>query len=252
MKILIAIFLVWLGINPVLWAQDYAAVLQWYKRVELGLPISGVVAQVKANVGDRVKAGQILLALDQKSVKAQVAQAQAQVTSAQRRLQEAQAEWDRAKELYERTVLSNSERDEVESKRIQAESELRIAQAQLSQAQTQLKFSTIKAPFEGLVVKRAVEPGQTIVSALQAAPLMILVDANTMVARILVSPQDITRFQIGQAATVKIDNKNFSAKIHQVGFEPVMSNGDAHYEVDVLFNTENQVLRAGQKATVVP
>lgn len=252
MKNLIAIFLVWLGIHPVLWAQDYTAVLQWYKRVELGLPSSGVVAQVKADVGDRVKAGQILLALDQKHVKAQVAKAQAQVTGAQRRLQEAQAEWDRAKELYERTVLSNSERDEIESKYVQAESELRVVQAQLIHAQTNLKFSTLKAPFDGLVVKRAVEPGQTIVSALQAAPLMILVDANTMVARILVSQQDISRFQIGQVATVKVNNTSFNAKIHQVGFEPVMLNGDAQYEVDVLFSTENQVLRAGQKAIVVP
>lgn len=246
MRKLISLLLLLISLPVV--AKDWPARLEWSRRVSLSLPVSGIVTQVKANVGDHVQAGQILLQLDEEGFKARVDSAQAKLTQAKHTLTEARREWKRAKALYERTVLSDTDLQNAKLALIRAKSQFDISQASLRKEKLDLKYSVLRAPFEGIVVQREVEVGQTIVSRLQANPLMVLVEWGRILASLSVTEESLKDFKEGAKATVIINNKRFSGTVKSVGMEPI--DGKEIYKVDIQFDTQGQVLRAGQKGLV--
>lgn len=231
-------------------AKDWPAHLDWSRRVSLSVPVSGIVTQVNAKLGDRVKAGEILLQLEQEGFKARVDSAQADLVQARHNLKEANREWQRAKELYERTVLSDVSLQKAKTVLVKARSRYNVRQATLKKEKLNLKYSTLQAPFEGMVVRREVELGQTIVSRLQANPLMILVEWGSMLAKFTVAEESLNDFKEGAKATVIINNRRFNGSVVSIGLEPVRKNETSRYEVQVRFSTQGQLLRAGQKGLV--
>jgi len=235
-----------------LWAQDLAATLEWARRVELGTQVSGTIHQVSVNTGDRVKRGQVLVKLDARGFAAEVARTSAELARFEKALEEATRELDRAKELYERTVLSDHELQLAEIGHVEADANYRGAQAALTQAELDLHYSAIRAPFDGVTVRRDAELGQTVVSRLQAAPLVVVAETGRMVARALVSLDEVAGVTGGQALEVSVAGERYRGTVRHLGLEPAAQEGGAaRYLLDVLFEyPPERILRAGQKAVV--
>jgi multidrug efflux system membrane fusion protein len=119
----------------------------------------------------------------------------------------------------------------------------------LAKAEFDLRHSEIKAPFNGIVVLRQVNEGETIVSS-ETPPLMIEVaEADVMVAGFQVSGGQLGRFKNGNKATVSVGGDQYSGEVSAVGFEPVSQSGNK-YLINVRFNTKGKLLRAGRAAKV--
>ena len=228
-------------------ATDLPATLQWSQRVELAAPVSGVVQKVYVDVGDRVKKGQVLVALDATAYSAGGAEAKAEVAHAQEEGRDAKRNLDRVQELYNRTVISMTELEQAQLRNVRAQSQLQEAQAKLTTNQKKLSDAAVRAPFDGVVLARQVESGQAVASQLQPQPLIVIARAGEMVARARASLAQVDQFKAGQAATVAVGQKSYSGKIRTLGLEPVA--GKDEYLVDVLFPVR-EVLRAGTPATV--
>lgn len=228
-------------------AADLPASLQWSQRVELAAPASGVVQTVNVNVGDRVRKGQVLVALDAAVYSAGVAEARADVTRAQEEEREAKRNLDRIQELYNRTVISTSELEQAQIQQVRAKTHLDGAKAKLAANQQQLRDAAVRAPFDGLVLARQVEPGQAVASQLQPQTLIVLARAGEMVARAKASLAQVEKLKSGQTVSVEVAQKSYSGKIKTLGLEPVGDKGE--YLVDVVFPIQ-EVLRAGTPATV--
>ena len=142
--------------------------------VPLTTPVSGVVQTVLVKQGQSVKKGQVLLSLDDSIYQARVAEAAAGASRLQAEMAEADKDLKRAKELYDRAVSSTTEYDQAKLRFARADGLYREAQAKLSIAKKNLEYSTLRAPFNGVVSKRLAEPGMVVSTELQPATLIIL------------------------------------------------------------------------------
>ncbi len=147
------------------WAAD---------RVPLTTPVSGVVKEVYVQVGQRVKKGDKLLALDDTRLKARVMEAEAGFTRYKQEAEEADRELKRAEELFDRGVSSTTEFDAVKLRHVRAAANLREAEARLIIARKNLDDSVLRAPFDGVVKAREAEPGMYVAAELKPPTLILL------------------------------------------------------------------------------
>lgn len=242
-----------LGVTGVLQAAEVTGSLQWVRRVELSTPVSGVISQVAVNSGDEVQKGQTLLNLDARGFNALVKKAEARVQTGKEARDEARRELERTTEMYERTLLSDHELQLAKIALSNAEAELQAAEAERTLARLELEYSRVQAPFDGVVLERSAEVGQTVVTRMQSVPLLVLAETGRMLARIEVGEQELATLRKGMEAQVRAGGKTFRGTVQRLGMEPVIAAGGvAKYEADVLFDyPRNERLRAGQSAVVV-
>jgi len=233
------------------YALELPATLQWSKRVELGTPISGIIKTVIVNTGDRLKRGESLVKLDARNYSAAFDKATANAKNLREKRKEAQRELDRAQELYDRTVLSDHDLQTAKNAKIEADSDYATAKAELVTAGLNLEYTDIKAPFDAFVLKRHVEVGQTIISQLKPKILVTIAAAGEMIARGYIAQDDLNGLTRGQSATVVVVGLEFDGSIKHVGLEPVKTDKQGiYYEIDIVFNTGERILRAGQQVTI--
>lgn len=230
-------------------AADIAATLQWSQRVELSPRVSGIVREVGVNVGDRVKKGQPLLALDAALYQARVAESRAAVARFTEETAEAKRDRERIQELYDRTVISTSELDQGKLRYARAVAQRDGARAQFRAEQKNLADSVLRAPFDAVVVARLVEPGQNVAVGLQPQTLLVLAKAGEMTARFKMSADQIGGLKVGQAVTVKVGKQDYPATLRTLGLEAIKDKDGAAYEADAVFAVKD-LLRAGTMAAV--
>ena len=244
----LAVLLLFGGMTP-LWAANFDASLVWLHRVELGTPVSGVINEVKVVPGDVVQKGQALLRLDPRGFQARLKMAQAQHKSLQEKRAEAKRELERAEELYERTVLSDHDLQTAKNSYIEADAEYKGAEAALVQARLDLEYSTLSAPFNAVVLERFAQLGQTVSADLQPVTLLVVAEANKMLARTYVDIEQANILKKNSNASVTVNDNQYTASVFSVGLEPVPEENDK-YVLDVIFDTGKLQLRAGQEAVI--
>ena len=160
----------------------------------------GMVQRVLVEPGDWVAAGQTLAVIE-RSVQAQEANSlAASVRVAQADAALAQSELDRAKALVARGFISKADIDRKTASRDAANAKVAVARAQYGQTRAQIGRLDIRSPAAGLVLTRAVEPGQ-VVSPGNGA-LFRVAKGGEFEIRALLAEQDIARLKVGDAADV--------------------------------------------------
>lgn len=122
----------------------------------------GRVISVAVEPGDWVRAGQVLAVLDRSVQNQQAASQSAQIAVAQADANLAQANLDRASQLVERGFISKADMDRLTATRDAAAARVQVARAQLGERRARNAELNIVAPAAGLVLTRAVEPGQVV------------------------------------------------------------------------------------------
>lgn len=234
-------------IPQTLWAADIQATLQWSQRVELSTPVSGVVQVVNVEVGDLVKRGQVLLTLDNTAYQAGVAENQSEIPRLNAEVDEAKRDLVRVQELYQRTVVSTTDLDQAKLRLVTRLSMLAEARARLRQNQKALDDTSLRAPFDAVVVLRQAEPGLSVAAGLQPQMLLTLARSGEMIARTHLSSPQMDKLKTGQVLTVSVAGINYTGKIKTLGLEPIKINEEWVYPVDVVFPTK-EPLRAGAPA----
>jgi multidrug efflux system membrane fusion protein len=246
--VILAMQLAWIGtVN----ALEISASLHWSKRVELATPVSGVIKSVEVNTGDRVKQGDVLLKLDDRNYTAALLRARARVKDLVEKHKEAQRELKRAQELYDRTVLSEHDLQTAKNNKVAADSEYETAKSELVSAELNLEYTSIRAPFAALVISVNAESGQTVVSQLKPETLVTVAAAGEMIARGQIEQSQLNGPLQGRPAEVLIAGVRYDGKVKYVGLEPVKTDKQGiYYDIAVVFNTGQRILRAGQQVTI--
>jgi membrane fusion protein (multidrug efflux system) len=128
------------------------------------------VQQVLVDVGDSVKMGQELLKLDPEFFRIEVTQRQADLDAAKASLQEAELNLNRMRGLFEKPAgempsVSRKQYDDAKTQYQGASARLRGAEGALQYAQKRLDETIVRAPFNAVVTKRMVDPGEPVNSA---------------------------------------------------------------------------------------
>lgn len=121
--------------------------------------------------GVRVKAGDKIAEIDARDYRAQLEAAKATVASAEATVKDAKREFDRANTLFKEGTATEQERDQAEASYERAVAALAQAKAQAELAEINLDETVITAPMDGVVTKRAVEPGTLLTAGAQIATI---------------------------------------------------------------------------------
>ena len=241
--------------------------LQPVTQVDVGVEVSGTVEEVLVYFNDRVEAGQVLARLDttqfaakERQSRAALQLAEARVREAQATVTEARARLDRSQRLLAQKLTPRESHDAQQAAFDRALAGLGVAQAQVQQSRAQLDYdrrviekSVIHAPIGGIVLKRQVEPGQTVVAALQTPVLFTLAESlSQMLLYVQVDEADVGKVADGQLAEFTVDaypNRRFPARIKLLRYVPQTVEGVVTYEAQLSVDNSELLLRPGMTAT---
>ncbi len=241
--------------------------LQPVTQVDVGTEVSGTIDQVTVDFNDRVTQGQVLARLDPDTFRAKQRQSQAalllaraSVTEAEVTVTETTSKLHRTQGLIAKRLSSPEELDTATAAAGRAAAALAVARAKVEQAQAQLdadnrtlEKSEIRSPITGTVLKRQVEPGQTVAASLQTPVLFTLAeDLTQLELNVAVDEADVGQIQAGLTATFTVDaypNRRFPATITQVRFAPETINGVVTYAALLALDNRDLSLRPGMTAT---
>ncbi len=242
------------------------------KEVEVGIEVSGTIRSVEADYNDRVTVGQVLARLDTTRLEAQALQSQSALESARAKLQQVRAtvqeanvqlaKYQHVYELSGGKAPSQYDMDAAKATLARAYADEAAAKAAVNQAQgtlnvnrTDLTKAVVKSPINGVVLKRSVEPGQTVASAFQAPVLFKLAeDLTKMELQVDVDEADVGLVQAGQAAQFTVDayaDRTFPAEITQVRFGSETVDGVVTYKTVLKVDNSALSLRPGMTATAI-
>ncbi len=236
-------------------------------QVEVGTEVSGTIQAVEVDYNDRVKTGQVLARLDPDQSRAKLRQAEAALNLARARVQEAEAtvtetanKLRRTRDLIAKHLSSPDELDTAAAASGRAEATLAVARAQVDQSQAQvdadrrtLDKTTIRSPIDGIVLKRQVQPGQTVAASLQTPVLFTLAEnLAQMQLKVAVDEADVGQVAEGQGASFTVDaypDRDFPATLTQVRYFPETVDGVVTYGTLLALDNADLSLRPGMTAT---
>lgn len=243
-------------------------------KVQVSSNVMGRVAELAVREGERVKAGDLLLRLDDERYRSQVAQYRAAILSAEATLKLAEAERkeakqnrDRAEALASQGLTSTQElesaqtRHEVAAARVAAAAEeIRRASAAQAQSEKDLRETIFIAPMDGTVTALNVEVGENVLTGTMNNPgtvILTLSDLASMEVLADVDETDVVNVAPAQLARVLVDaipDTSFEGTVTRVGQSGRGFTGQAqeatNFEVAVLLKAPPISLRPGMNADV--
>jgi HlyD family secretion protein len=234
--------------------------------VTVGIEVSGTILDIYVDYNDVVKKGQILAKLDTtklesqvNSAKAALSIAKANLTTSKIDIKDAKRELDRLQELYKATDGNFPSAKELDAAMIaydksKASYEAILAQKEQAQAnleskQEDLKKAVVVSPIDGVVLDKAIEVGQSVVSSMQIPTLFTLAeDLKNMEVIVSVDEADVGDVKKDQKVTFSVDaypNKTFEGVIKKVRMNSVIVNNVVTYETVVSVENSDLLLRPG-------
>jgi len=147
----------------------FEGVVEAVRQSTISAQTSGRIKAIHFDVNDRVKAGDLLVELDDTQQKAGLEHARAAVKAAQARLTAAQQDFARVSRLYRQRTVPKARFDQSRAEHDAARAALAQAKAALKQAEEQLQYTRVRAPYSGIVTARHVQIGEL---AAPGKPLM--------------------------------------------------------------------------------
>lgn len=155
-------------------------VVEAVRQSTLAAQIAGQIVDLRVKVGDQVKAGQVLARIDPRTAEQAVSGSQSQLAEAQAALANAQRTYERNKQLFAQKFISKAALDQAEVDLKAAQARVGALQASAGQASTARTFTTITAPYSGVVAATPIEvgdmatPGRPLVTVFDPAHMRVI------------------------------------------------------------------------------
>ena len=236
-------------------------------QIDVSSELSGTIRTVSVDFNSPVKVGQVLAELDTDKLKAtlnssraKLASAKAKVLDAEATLVEKRVVYERKKALATSRVSSPQDIDTAKAAYDRAIAGVEIAKADVGAAEadvelneTNLAKSRIVSTINGVVLKRNVDPGQTVASSLQAPVLFTIAeDLTQMEVQVDVDEADVGKVKEGQQGAFSVDaypDRKFQARIRELRYGSEVVQGVVTYKAVLSTDNSELLLRPGMTAT---
>jgi RND family efflux transporter MFP subunit len=162
------------------------------KSVDLVARVQGFLQSIDYTDGSFVKQGQTLFTIEPETYKLKLEQAQAAEAGAQASLKQAEADYKRQADLVQRQAVSQATLDTSTANRDNAQANLQQAQANTQIAMVNYGYTTVAAPFDGIVTAHLVSVGE-LVGVASPTQLATIVALDPIWVNFTVSEQDVLR-----------------------------------------------------------
>jgi len=189
------------------------------RTLEVSAPISEIIVELPAKVGDHVDKGTIIVQLDNEVVAAEFRAHEAALSAANALLKEASGEFSRQEKLRRARIATTQTYDTAKRKRDEALSHVAEKEARIAQAKKRLADLTIRARTSGLLDQLPYEEGERVPAG---GVVAVLIADDKPWVRIWLPARAVTRVKLGQDAKVKVEGLDtwFAGKIEYVSREP--------------------------------
>jgi HlyD family secretion protein len=237
---------------------EAAGLIEPIRLVEVKSKASGEILSLRVESGDAVKRGDLLGQVDPRDVRNALAQAQADLDVAKARLTMAQAQKSRSVELRAANVITEQEFESSTMEEANARAQFVKAVTNLELAEERMGDVTIRAPIDGVIIRKDVEEGQLIQSASQnisgGTTVFVMADLNEMQVRTLVSETDLGKIQPGMSARVTVEaypGRVFDGRVTKIEPQAVVEQNVTMFPVLVHLSNHDGALKPGMNAEVV-
>ncbi len=167
--------------------------------------LMGYIRNLTIQVGQSVKEGQLLFAIDPTDINSQIRQAQSAVAQAHAALVDAKADYDRFGKLFKEQSVTQQQFDKMKLQYQVAQENLSAAEAGQEQAKGQMRYADVKAPFDGVIVQKLAVTGDL---AAPGNPVLVLENRQLMSVQVEVSSDLYRLLKLGDNAEVTIEGRD--------------------------------------------
>src|SRR6478736_1372213 len=225
--------------------------------VEVKSKAAGEVLAVHAEIGDVVQKNALLIEIDKRTPKNNVAQNEAALAAAKARLAIAKTQLDRANQLFRSQTLTQTDVEKADLEFANAQAQVVATQVALENAQITLEDCAVRAPVTGTILSKSVEPGTVIQSTTQAVSggttLMQMADLTNVQIRTRVDETDIGKVQPGMPTKVTVaayPNQPFDGVVLKVEPQAVVEQNVTMFSVLIKIANREGLLKPGMNADV--
>jgi len=221
--------------------------------VKVGARITGRVEHLYANIGDRVKKGQILVRLEQDDLKARSDQADAAYLEAAAAFDKAKIDLERDKPLAQSGYISQQNIDVLQNVYDMTKARVMKAKADQDYAKAQLTYATITAPIGGTIASVTTQQGETVAAGLSAPTFITIIDLNKLEVNAYVDETDVGKISVGQEALFTVDtfaDKDFKGKVTAIYPRAILQENVVNYITLISIENSEGKLKPDMTANV--
>ena len=222
-------------------------------QVEVGTQVSGDISKIFVDFNSKVKKGQVIAELDKSKLKATLTQSEIAYKAAENDYNYKKSTYERTKRLAENKSASIVDLESAEYSMNAAKFSMEQRKNEVAQARLNLSYATIKSPIDGIILKRAVDVGQTVAASMSTPTLFIIAkDLSQMKVMAAVDEADIGQVKAGQRVEFTVDafqEDKFSGKVQEVRLNPTTTSNVVTYTVVITADNPEQKLLPGMTAT---
>lgn len=200
--------------------------------VNVSTRMMGYITAMKAEVGQNVSAGQLLVSINATDIQAKSGQANAQIAKAQASYNIAKKDYERFQNLYKSQSASQKELDDMRARYEMAQAALQAAQQMKNEVNAQYRYTNVTAPISGTVTAKFAEQGDM---ASPGMPLLTIESPSSLQAQVLVSEQNIAMISNGMPVevTLKSLNKTVSGTVSEISKSSAQTGGQYMVKINI-------------------
>lgn len=214
--------------------------------------ISGYINSLEADFNSKVKKGDLLCTLLPTNYRAALKSAEGDLANAKANYDLQKVNVDRDKQLLDKKLIAQSDYDTAAALLEEAAAQVQIKTASVETARANLSYTEIRSPIDGIVIKRAVDIGNSVSASLNSPTLFeIANDLTKMQIDAAVSEADIGNVADGQDVTFTVDaylNRQFHGKVFQIRNAPQTQQNVVIYDVMISVDNSDLKLKPGMTA----
>jgi HlyD family secretion protein len=213
-----------------------------HERIEISPRFMGTVKWIRVKKGDRVKKDEVMVQLEDDEYRARLLEADGRLALAQANLTNAEVNLRRQVELASHNVDSDRAADEARRARDAGAAELKTAEGQVALAQTYLNWCTIRAPINGTILEKLVDPNELVVPQSfggtrgPSTALVSLADLNDLQVEIELNEADLSKIHLNQHCRVSPEaytEKSYAGYVAEIAPEANRSKGTLQVKVQI-------------------
>lgn len=169
----------------------------------------GYVKEVYVSEGSNVKKGDILYEIDSSNIDSNKKEILLNLEILQNQTKNIELNLGRYKRLQAQDLVSKYEVEQLELNLLNSKSMVNITNAKLKEINSQYDYLKIKAPNNGLIIKKSIKVGEM---AMPSIPALILTDLSNLLVKTDISESNLNNIKIGQKVNIEITSQNFKTE----------------------------------------
>lgn len=177
--------------------------------------VMGTITSMRVKAGDFVKQGQVLFTVNAADIKAKTAQTEAMIAQADAAFKNAQKDYDRYTMLYKQQSATEKELEQITLQYTSAKANLDAAKQMKNEVNANLAYTTVTAPFSGVISQKNAETGSI---ASPGIPILTLEQTGNLQVSAMVPENFIATISLGQEVEMNVQavNKTVKGKVIQI------------------------------------